>query len=324
VLSVATLLALVLSGCGGVSQIKKSGDELPRRHDTAAELSGVPFYPQKRFQCGPAALAMMLQWSGVEVTPEELVPHVYIPAREGSLQAEILAAARRYGRMAYVLPQEFGAIVSEIKAGNPVLIMQDLSRVGSGRWHYAVVIGFDANSQRVTLRSGNRERHRMTLKRFERTWARGGFWAVVVSTPDVIPATAVEMAWLRTLLAFERVVGQDFSGAGWFAATDRWPDSMVAWIGLGNYHVGVGDYMAAVAAFEHLLTLRPEYPPALNNLAHVLAKMGIYDEAEILAERAVKGDGENVLYQQTLREIHQVRKLKEGGRKGVPVSGNDT
>jgi hypothetical protein len=35
----------------------------------------------------------------VRVTPEELVPLVYLPGRKGSLQVEMLAAPRSYGRL---------------------------------------------------------------------------------------------------------------------------------------------------------------------------------------------------------------------------------
>ena len=66
----------------------------------------VPFFPQEKFQCGPAALAGVLAASGVEVSPEALVSEVYIPARQGSLQIEMKAAARRAGRIAYELGGE--------------------------------------------------------------------------------------------------------------------------------------------------------------------------------------------------------------------------
>ena len=53
------------------------------------ELTTVPFFPQEEYQCGPAALATVLTWTGVNVTPAELAPQVYLPERQGSLQLEI-------------------------------------------------------------------------------------------------------------------------------------------------------------------------------------------------------------------------------------------
>ena len=42
--------------------------------ERAVELAQTPFFPQDRYQCGPAALATVLGAAGVHVTPEELVP----------------------------------------------------------------------------------------------------------------------------------------------------------------------------------------------------------------------------------------------------------
>jgi hypothetical protein len=100
------------------------------------ELSDTPFFPQKKFQCGPAALATLLQMSDVPVVPAELEKQVYLPKRKGSLQAELLAAVRRYDRLPYVLQDTFTALAAELAAGNPVLVLQNLGFSFSGCWSY--------------------------------------------------------------------------------------------------------------------------------------------------------------------------------------------
>ena len=70
---------------------------LPPGIPEKVELAETPFFSQQRYQCGPAALATVLNAAGVKVTDEELVPEVYLPTREGSLQVEMLAATRRHG-----------------------------------------------------------------------------------------------------------------------------------------------------------------------------------------------------------------------------------
>src|SRR5512138_2901500 len=64
-----------------------------------AELAELPFFPQREYECGPAALAMILRDSGADVSVDDLVKEVYLPARHGSLQAEMLAAPRRHERV---------------------------------------------------------------------------------------------------------------------------------------------------------------------------------------------------------------------------------
>jgi hypothetical protein len=79
------LAALVLSGCVGMQR----GDwpqglaGIPAQR----EIASVPFFPQDEYQCGPAALAMVLAWSGLNVEPAELTEKVYTASLKGSLQS---------------------------------------------------------------------------------------------------------------------------------------------------------------------------------------------------------------------------------------------
>jgi hypothetical protein len=68
----------------------------PRRcgADAPIELADTPFFPQEALQCGPAALATVLGAAGVAAHPDALAREVYTPGLGGSLQLELVAAAR--------------------------------------------------------------------------------------------------------------------------------------------------------------------------------------------------------------------------------------
>ena len=106
-------------------------DDLP----PAVELSQTPFFPQTEHQCGPAALATVLQPHHVDVSPQTLSSQLYIPAREGSLQVEMAVTARRYGMLPYPLNPEFADLLAEIAAGHPVLVLQNLRFDWWPQWH---------------------------------------------------------------------------------------------------------------------------------------------------------------------------------------------
>ncbi len=114
-------------------------EALPADLPHTVELTQVPFFPQEEYQCGPAALATTLASFGVKVTPEQLVPQVYIPERKGSLQVEMLAAARRHGLVSYQIAPRFEDLLRELAAGHPVIVLQKLG-----------------NRRRLALRSGRR------------------------------------------------------------------------------------------------------------------------------------------------------------------------
>jgi hypothetical protein len=110
----AGLLVLGLAGCGSLPQVealRSERDKLPPR----AELKDVPFFPQEEYQCGPAALATVLKAGGVDITPEALAEQVYLPTRQGSLQIELLAAARRQERIAYELAPSLPDLLPAIR-----------------------------------------------------------------------------------------------------------------------------------------------------------------------------------------------------------------
>jgi len=48
----------------------------------ASQSIQIPFFAEQDHQCGPAALAMVLDATGDTVTPQQLVGSVFIPARE--------------------------------------------------------------------------------------------------------------------------------------------------------------------------------------------------------------------------------------------------
>ena len=180
--------ALLCAGCSINPQWQLA------RGDAPAEpvLLGVPFHPQTEYQCGPAALATVLGASGVPITPEALVPQVYLPGRQGSLQPELVAATRRAGRIPYLVDQDPSALLEELHAGRPVLVLQNLLVRSVPRWHYAVVVGYDAPRQKLLLRSGQNRLRRESVEMFESTWRHGEFWMLSVHRPGEIPPIASE------------------------------------------------------------------------------------------------------------------------------------
>ena len=143
-------------GCSSVPPriSRQLTENLTARH----ELDSVPFYPQKAYQCGPAALAMVLEWSGINVDPDTLVPEVFTPSHKGSLQSALIGTARRHSRIAYPI-SSLSDMLTEVAAGHPVIVLQNLGLSWYPVWHYAVVVGYDLPQGIVILHSGvTRER----------------------------------------------------------------------------------------------------------------------------------------------------------------------
>lgn len=284
----AFLLLAALSGCASlVPQTMGLRDTWPAGVAVQTELGEVPFFPQQDYQCGPAALATTLVNAGAQVTPEELVKLVYIPARLGSLQTEMLAAPRRYSRVSYQIAPRFDALLREVVAGNPVIVLQDTGVGPITNWHYAVVIGFDYPAGELYLRSGETKRLAIPFTVFEYTWKKSNYWAMVTVPPDRIPVTATEAGYVASIVAMERVSKPHAAIMAYATFLKRWPDNLTASIGLANGHHTLGELSEAEAVLRRAADRHPDSVVAFNNLAQTLSDQKRDDEALAIVERAV-------------------------------------
>jgi tetratricopeptide (TPR) repeat protein len=278
------LTSLVLAGCAHRPPLIST--RIASQDAARAELVDVPFFPQERYQCGPAALATVLVAAGAEASPEDLAPQVFLPGRRGSLQLELIAAARRYGRLPYVIAPTLDDLLAQLRSGLPVLVLQNLGLESLPVWHYAVVIGFDAPEEALILRSGTERRLTMPAALFMRTWVGSDHWGLVVLDPGRLPANPEPPRYLRAAAGLEAAGQQAAAQAGYVAALRQWPDHPTALLGLGNTHYAQGELLQAARTYRRLVAVRPEDVIAHNNLAQVLADLGCREEALILSRRA--------------------------------------
>jgi tetratricopeptide (TPR) repeat protein len=257
--------------------------ELPRRF----ERREVPFFPQTPYHCGPAALATVLSHAGLSVSADSLAQQVFLPAREGTLQAEMLAGARRAGVVAVRLQPTLATLLQENVDGHPPVVLLNLGLDWLPRWHYAVIVGHDLDARELVLRSGETERARFTLDTFEHTWTRGGRWAFVVTPPGELPRSATEAEAQQAALGFEHAAPPLQAAKVWQSVLQRWPDNLVAALGLGNTRHAANDLRGAAAAFEQAAH-RHDSAAAWNNLAQTLHELGDEANARVAAEHAVQ------------------------------------
>lgn len=307
-LSLLAFLCL-LSACAATGVREATHNTQLPRH---AELTDTPFFPQAQYQCGPAALATALGAANIQVTPAQLTPEVYVPSRQGSLQIEMLAAARRHGAVAVKIPQQLDAVMQEVAAGNVVVVMQNLGFSWVPSWHYAVVVGYDLDKELLWLRSGTYERFEMSLSAFQRTWARSEHWAFVALAPGRLPVSVGADDVAKALVAYEKNTSVTARKTAYQAAVNQWPDHQVLLMGLGNAAYADNDLPLAAATFQHMTDVHPASAAAYNNLANVLLAQKHITQAETVAEKglALAGDNQQLKSQlaQTLTEIRQSRK----------------
>ena len=250
------------------------------------ENTKVPFFPQTRYHCGPAALATVLADVGLPADPVALADAVFLPAREGSLQLEMLSGARRQGAVATRLPPDLPDLLREVVAGHAVLVLQNRGLDVAPMWHYAVLVGYDLAARELYFRSGTLRREVLPLHTFEHIWARAGRWAIAVLPPGTLPATATEADAVQAALGYGRVAAAAETARAWGAVFQRWPASLLAGMGLGNALHATSDLPGAARAFE-AVAMRHDSAAAWNNLARTRTALGETHAAREAALRAV-------------------------------------
>jgi hypothetical protein len=178
---VGGVLAATLAGCAG-------GAPPPGPGSAGVHLiRGVPFLPQEVYQCGPAALAMVLRHHGAppEVAdPEAIGAALRLPSGRGTLNLELELQARRLGFGTRAFAGTLAAARDELRRGRPLIVFQDLGPAPLvSRPHFAVLIGFDDQAREVILHSGRTPYLRTGYAAFDRTWAARRRWTLLVLPP---------------------------------------------------------------------------------------------------------------------------------------------
>ena len=281
-----------------------------------ALVSPVTFQAQRKYQCGPAAVAMALEAAGVKVTADRLSEQMYTPALKGSLQPSLMAAARRHGILAWPL-WGLDCLLKSVASGRPVVVLQNLGLGWLPKWHYALVVGYDLDRGLIVLHTGVSPYRRVSLRVFMNTWRRADQWGLVLLPPDAIPPCPRQDRWIEAAVGLERARAIAAARQAYTTLLKLWPDTLGGLIGLGNTNYALGDLEAARRAFERVTELYPQNGDGFNNLAQVLAELGECRQAAEMIKRAIEiGKPHLSVYRLTIKE------LKNGPCPQIPVPGN--
>jgi len=292
-----------VSGCATAPQTKALFERNSMPVKPSVELSAVPFFPQEKYQCGPAALATVLNYQQIKVLPETLVSAIYVPERQGSFQLEIMAAARQYGQVAYILQPDLESLLKEVEAGNPVLVLQNIGLDSYPLWHFSVVVGYDLSSSQITLRSGTTRRWQTSLANFEQTWLRSSYWGLVVTAPTHLPATATLSRWLQAAYDLETVRQFDAAEKAYQTATQKWPEQQNTWLALTNLYYQQKRTAEALIRFNSIMPRFSSVTEMWNNYAYVLQAEKCHAAAVKAAQCGLQLEPNNLNLQATLAEM---------------------
>lgn len=213
-------MCCLLSACASGPQLLPETKRLPER----VELADVPFFQLSDAQGGPSALAALLNHHAVISSPGLVDKRIQQLAKGHSPQAGLEVVARSYDLLVYPLPGNLDALLRQVSAGHPVLLMQDRLFAGPGS-QFAVLVGYDQRERTLVLRSGNSRRWYTSFASFDDAWSEAGRWAVLVQPASQLPAQPVEQVWLQAARELQRQGRSEAAQRALRTARQVWPNA---------------------------------------------------------------------------------------------------
>lgn len=308
ILALCAMAALLLSsGCASYQQSRALLQYTPADLPSTALIEDAPFVAQDDYYCGPSALSMMLQAQGIAPSLQTLTDMVYVPARQGSFQIELKAAARRFDLLPYQLAPNIEDVFREVASGNPVLVLQNLALQSSPTWHYAVVVGYDLDQKEVILHSGLEPFSRIAIGTFERTWLNGIDWALVILPPDTLPNTATPLAFQKVIEELVYLGQPSVALDAYHSALSQWPNNDQLLFGTANLLYQLNEFEEASERFLQAIKQAPTKAPYWNNLAYALAQLAC-NSAITAARCAQTLDANHAAFTSTAVDVENILK----------------
>ncbi len=283
----AAVLGCILSaGCLSADQLMS---DIRTGEVKGALVEGVPFVRQRRNTCGPAALASAMCHSDVKTTEEEIDKALGSSAKGGAVTFDLALHARSKGLIAV---QSYEATEADLKAavrgGVPPVVMLGGLLSLIGRYHYAVITGYDETRRIWLLHYGVKADVMIRFDRLASLRRNADGWTLLVAglsaRPEGLPAqTHLEMGLAAEKLGSGPAAKHHYARAAWS------PTSPQAMLNLGNLALAAGELDRAEGLLRKAVQLDPDFADAMNNLAWAILKRGgDLAEAERLARSAAR------------------------------------
>ena len=167
----------------------------------ARYIKGVPFVKQKPHYCGPASLAMVLGYWGVNLTQDEIAAEVFDPHAKLTPAYKMVQFAQKLGFFSRGITGSMELIKYCIYLEIPVIVLQKYSLkhpVG----HYRVVVGYNDKDRYFEVLDPAVGRKQISYEEFIELWKPGTTftmtnWTLIVY-PKNLNVTVIETTALST------------------------------------------------------------------------------------------------------------------------------
>lgn len=139
---------------------------------------------QMRNLCGPAVLASVLNYWGLEISQSDIAARTFHSAARATHGSDLLLFARELGLGAYSYTGNLRDLRQKVSEGIPLIVRQIASPKLSSP-HYRMVIGYDDRSANFIVSDpGRPQLEYMPYRTFNQLWKPCARWTLLVVPRD--------------------------------------------------------------------------------------------------------------------------------------------
>ena len=142
-------------------------------------INSVPFFPSEDFQCGPSSLATVLNFLGMEITPDEIAKDIYSKGARGTSDFDMIIFAQKRGFKAVQYTGSIEDIKEKIQADKPLIVMTDEGYWFYRKYDFMVVVGFSDDF--VIVNSATEMNKKIKIHDFLKKWRKTDFWTLLIT-----------------------------------------------------------------------------------------------------------------------------------------------
>ena len=169
---ILAVVVILLHSCATTS-------EIPEAKNTRI-IENVPFYSQESYQCGPASLASVLNYWGVNVIPDNIAKEIFSESARGTLNIDMILYTQRMGLDATQYRGSIEDLKKNIESGYPLIVLVDYGFSLYQVNHFMVVVGYNENG--VIVNSGRDKGKFISEKDFIKAWERTKYWTLLIKS----------------------------------------------------------------------------------------------------------------------------------------------
>ena len=161
-----------LAACGSAGEYTYHFDKLSNVH----LITGMPFFHQKAFQCGPATLAAVLNYYGETLATEKIADAVFREKLRATTTLDMLLYPRQIGYASEYYEGSVTDLKEAVKNKVPLIVMVDYGLGPVSKYHFLVVAGY--SSEGVIPNSEKLENSVVPWNIFINQWGKTHNWTL--------------------------------------------------------------------------------------------------------------------------------------------------